>query len=449
VHKSRWQLAVPPDAAKLTAEAIDRLDRLPVMDRAVQQVLAVTDNEDSGLDELVAALEADLALAVNLLRYANSAYLGSPIPAKTIRQAVVMIGREATRELCLEAVTFRFFELAPGNGGISRGQMHTHAVTVASLASAAAEMASVPAGLPHLAGLLHDCGKLVMPVAFGEQTMDDLAALHPSGAARSQAEWEQLGIDHAYAGAMFAADSGLDEQVVAAIAWHHGGRRGCVAPTPEIACVQLANAVVDMLSGELPDEALLDSALSTLGLAPDALDTLAERLSALARNDGKDLGERIAKLEQLANTDELTGLANRRHWMSTVRQKITSGAQGNVLLCDLDNFKDVNDTHGHAAGDLLLVEVSRILTRHGLAGRVGGDEFALWVSGDGATAVANRIVDEVAAAFGSDHAVGVSVGVAPTARDLADALEYADRALYAAKATGRGRASRFAEELTA
>lgn len=456
MHTGSWQLDVPAEAASLTAEAIGRLDRLPVMDRAVQQVLAVTDDEDSGLDELVTALEADPALAVNLLRYANSAYVGSRVHAKTVRQAVVMIGREATKHVCLEAVTFRFFELAPGNGGISRGQMHTHAVSVAGVAAAAAEMASVPTGLPHLAGLLHDCGKLVMPVAFGEDAMDELAVAHPSAAERSGAERERFGIDHACAGAMFAADSGLDEQVVAAIAWHHGGRRGCASPTPEIACVQLADAVVGMLAGGAADDALIDSALAELGLADDALDALAERVSAPERagagsgvSGGGGLGARIATLERLANTDELTGLANRRHWMSTVRRKIASGLTGNVLLCDLDNFKDVNDTHGHAAGDLLLVEVARILSGHGLAGRVGGDEFALWVSGETPDTVASRIVTEVASAFGADRPIGVSVGVAPRASDLADALEWADRALYVAKATGRGRASNFAGELAA
>ena len=140
----------------------------------------------------------------------------------------MMIGRQATRQLCLEAVTFRFFESAPGNGRLSRGQMHIHAVSVANVAAATAQMVSIPTDVPHLAGLLHDCGKLVMPIAFGEEEMDAIAARHPSGVARSEAEWDRFGIDHAYAGALFAEQSGLDEELVAAIAWHHGGRRGAL-----------------------------------------------------------------------------------------------------------------------------------------------------------------------------------------------------------------------------
>jgi diguanylate cyclase (GGDEF)-like protein len=114
-----------------------------------------------------------------------------------------------------------------------------------------------------------------------------------------------------------------------------------------------------------------------------------------------------------------------------------------VLLCDLDHFKEINDTHGHSSGDLVLMEVARILERHGIAGRIGGDEFALWVEGDSAGSVAEQIVCEVAAAFEqSELNVGVSVGVAPKAHDLSDALEAADRALYGAKSAGRGRAHR-------
>jgi len=116
METTSWQLALDPEVLTRGTEAISRCGQLPVMDRAVQRVLALTEDEQCDLGDLVIALEADPALAVNLLRYANSAIVGRPIQAKTVRQAVVMIGRQATRQLCLEAVTFRFFETAPGNG---------------------------------------------------------------------------------------------------------------------------------------------------------------------------------------------------------------------------------------------------------------------------------------------------------------------------------------------
>ena len=78
-----------------------------------------------------------------------------------------------------------------------------------------------------------------------------------------------------------------------------------------------------------------------------------------------------------------------------------------MLLCDLDHFKQINDTFGHSAGDLVFIEISRILVKHGTAGRIGGDEFALWVKADGAAGadseVGEKIVAEVAAAFEGDQ----------------------------------------------
>ena len=127
--------------------------------------------------------------------------------------------------------------------------------------------------------------------------------------------------------------------------------------------------------------------------------------------------------------------------MATVRQTIQAGQPGNVLLCDLDHFKQINDTHGHATGDLVLTEVARILDRHGLAGRLGGDEFALWVAGRRCRArSAERIVDEVARAFPTPGRCGRASRSAsrPRRRELPAALELADRALYGAKAGGRG-----------
>lgn len=440
--ETRWQLALDPEVVALGSDAVSRCGRLPVMDRTVQRVLALTQDEQCELGSLVSTLEADPALAVNILRYANSAHAGRPIQARTVRQAVVMIGRKATRQLCLEAVTFRFFESAPGNGRVSRGQMHLHAVAVARVADAAATMVSLPTDLPHLAGLLHDCGKLVMPLAFGESAMDEIATAHPSGAARSTAEWDRFGVDHAYLGAMLAEQSGLDDQLVSAIAWHHGGRRGCVTPDPGVACVQLANAVVGMLGGEWVDETLLSETLTLLGLGTEALDELAVAAGhEQAPTSAPSLGEQVSELERMAHSDELTGLANRRHWMTTMLGTIGSGAGGHVMLCDLDRFKQINDTHGHSTGDLVLMEVSRVLERHGLAGRIGGDEFALWVQSDAPLEVAERIIAEVAATFAAHDAlsVGVSVGVAQRTDDLSAALEAADRALYSAKAAGRGR----------
>src|SRR5204863_9025628 len=109
------------------------------------------------------------------------------------------------------------------------------------------------------------------------------------------------------------------------------------------------------------------------------------------------------------------GLANRRHWLEEVESRLAGNASGAIVICDVDRFKEVNDTLGHAAGDDVLTKVSAILAEHGFAGRLGGDEFALWVDGDlvaGKRAAAGVLVD-VDRMFGAGpHRCSVSLGVA-------------------------------------
>jgi hypothetical protein len=200
-----WQLGLEPRIEARALQAISQYERLPVMDRSVQRVLALTGDEDSATSEVVVALEADPALTANVLRYANSAFVGRPIRAN-------LFVRSAS------------------------------------------------------------------------------------------------------------------------------------------------------------DQTLLDETLGHLGLSPDALDGLARSTSGNTPVDIACLNDRVAELERLAGTDDLTGLANRRQWMAATRDAIRSGEAGSVLLCDLDQFKQINDKHGHATGDLVLTEIARILTRYGLRG---------------------------------------------------------------------------------
>jgi diguanylate cyclase (GGDEF)-like protein len=202
-----------------------------------------------------------------------------------------------------------------------------------------------------------------------------------------------------------------------------------------------------MFWGGVGDQAILDLALERLELGAEALDQLAESVAPGARTGDAGLGGRVAELERLAGTDELTGLANRRRWMATVRTAIREGTPGELLLCDVDLFKTINDTHGHATGDLVLCEIARVLGRHGVAGRLGGDEFALWIpNAAGRPAEAEAIVAEVERAFAEAPAlkVTVSIGVAQVASDLTETIELADGALYDAKAAGRSCARRAA-----
>ena len=431
-------------------DAIIALGDLPVLDRSIQHIQALANDADSSTNELVIALEGDPNLAANLLRFANSAYAARPVRARTVRQAVTMVGRQTIARIALEATVSRFFEKMPGNGKASLGQMHVHAVQVGAISARLAELAECDTQVAHLAGLLHDLGKLVLPVAFGEQVMEDIIADASTGPRRVAAERRYLGTDHAWAGERFARAAGLDDDTIACVGAHHGGRYGTWCPSNEAACVQAAEAAVALLAGLEADGSLLDSALAQLGLDERQLEDAAATALPVAQpaTGERDLGARVAELEREARLDELTGVLNRRYWTVEARKLVRDDAAV-VSIVDVDHFKQVNDKLGRHTGDIVLSEVARIIGRHGTAGRLGGDEFALVLrTGNGTPmTVAESILNEVHDTFADDVSaplpVSVSIGLAratPAQQDLSTLMRMADEALYAAKQAGRGRA---------
>ncbi len=426
--------------------AIKEMGELPVLDRTVEQVRRLADDPGATTQDIVVVLERDANLATNLIRLANAGLSHRPVRATSLHQAVTLVGRRAVGRLALEAAVCSFFERAPGSGGVARGHLHVHAVEVASCAAELARRVGIDDAEAHLAGLLHDMGKLVLPVAFGAALLDALSAETAGGPDRVVAERAALGTDHAEAGALLAAHAGLSTPVVDAICAHHGPPIEAPDAPKLTACVQVANATVALVHAQPADELLLDVALGTLGLPMSCLEeiSLTALPAATAEPTGPALAEQVARLEREARTDELTGLLNRRYWSLAAREELTA-REGSVLICDVDHFKRINDFHGHHTGDYVLAEIGRILGTHGVAGRLGGDEFALLVPAprDGEQ-VAGDIATAVAATFEDPTMpVTLSIGVAASGApgvEPGELLRRADGALYEAKRAGRATA---------
>jgi diguanylate cyclase (GGDEF)-like protein/putative nucleotidyltransferase with HDIG domain len=425
-------------------DALHRIGPLPVLGGTVSRIRALADDPHATTADLVKAVESDEAFSANLLRYANSAANARPIRARTIRQAITLLGRRRLVRLALEAETYRFLERFPGGAHLSRGQLHVHAVSCAAYAATAADLRGAHVDTTHLAGLLHDVGKLLMPAAFGIEAVEQIVREAPEGAPRARLERKRLGLDHAAAGALLVGLSDPADEVVKAISNHHGGPTGLACPTPEAACVQIADAIAHLVAGDEVDRDLLGVALEKLGSGPELLDEVAERARVAAAAGHGDLSQAVGRLEAVAHTDDLTGLRNRRSWIEHVRRELADGHEGALLICDVDGFKAVNDRHGHRAGDLVLTEVARVLARHGVAGRLGGDEFGVWVAADAGAGTAATVSEEVSSTLPvelvtGETPLGLSVGAAAADgdADVMELMERADRALYAAKPGGR------------
>jgi diguanylate cyclase (GGDEF)-like protein len=204
-----------------------------------------------------------------------------------------------------------------------------------------------------------------------------------------------------------------------------------------------------------------DREIGLFALAPRADEQKGDRLlvGTVARELGGAL--RMATLVEesrwMATTDALTGLLNRRAFLESTRREVARakryGEHLSVVLLDIDHFKQINDKRGHAAGDVVLAAVGRLLNTTlrtcDIVARWGGEEFVLVLPStalDPAELVAERVREELAGLSikdgnGDPIPVTASFGVAAYGggETLEQMIDRADRAMYLAKSGGRNR----------
>lgn len=181
--------------------------------------------------------------------------------------------------------------------------------------------------------------------------------------------------------------------------------------------------------------------------------------------DISELKQAEARLEQLAFYDPLTNLPNRTLLNEKIRQEIASlkrhGEKMALLFIDLDNFKNVNDTLGHKAGDQLLVEVSRRLTNmlreSDIISRISGDEFNIVLTQLKDLSVLNKICQKIVDGLAVPYLINkervnvsssIGVSIFPDDSDHIETLrKYSDMAMYQAKSMGKNQFHRFTPEL--
>ncbi len=465
-------------------------------------VRAASDGRVS-LQQLARMVTREPTFTAELLRVANSPACGLASPVRSAKQATVVLGARQIRNMAvIHAMRVMGSDLEVG--GFDLDSFWEHSLRRAIACRIVAE--GVGHGDPLEAftiGLLMDLGTLAMAAASPRDgEMLQRMSQYPADR-RLELERQLCGYDHTQLFAELGAGWGIPQDMIDAVVAHH--RR--VTGAGDLAdCVRLGDLLADVYQARAVD-AVRDAAEDGLCALPlgEPMGRLLSRIRLELLRDGQELGfalgvqpspgellkmaaqamlqiqsgyealtqnlelqlrdrdDALARSNdqrnvlRLAMTDELTGVANRRHFEALLEQAVEHACKGvplALLVLDLDGFRRVNDLHGRAAGDQVLRQVtgrlSELLRGGDVIARLGGEEFAVLLPGAPA-AVGRRVAERLRSALADApmNADGESVSVAASFGGIAisattdlsgeSLMRRADAALYASKSRGGNR----------
>lgn len=501
---------------RMNLNEILKSPKLPSAPGVALRLLELTRDPNSTAQELATTINSDPALATKILRSANSSLFNFRAEVTTVDRAVRLLGSTVINSLALS------FSLASEamDDPVMAEQYQRYWLRSATLAASAESLASgvgKDASNLFVAGLLVDLGQLAMLKVFREKYASLLDECASNAVRQCELEIERIGCSHIEVGVALMENWKLPLAFVEATRYHHshpdslprvlstdrliqstivasvaaeyilGGKSECTLPhlraltecyfqwseTEMLSYLDRANQrarqAAELLSAKADE---LPSAADLLAQATEQLAAIAIRQDRekqqvvsqqlIAEKQRTELEIQNKQLRQQAFRDPLTGVFNRRYFedamdAETRRAERTVGTVA-VLFVDVDHFKSLNDTFGHACGDACLVQLADILLKcvrsTDIVARYGGEEFvilALDASESGLTTLAERIRNSVAETKLShrenQHMITVSIGGAIAIPDRVNRnfrqclMETADAAMYESKRNGRNRVS--------
>ena len=476
---------------------------LPSPPAIALRIIDLAQQPDADLDATAEVIANDSALSARMLRIANSSLYADRRQVSTLAQALTLLGLNATLSLALGLSLSRT---------LRNGQPHDEQAILwrrSALAAMAARLLGEEVGLARLeelmlAGLLQDIGALAL-LQVRPEAYRDLLRTAEGPDDRLRRERDALGDDHAGIGAWIAGHWNLpgylQQAILASESTVSDGNcfHDCVAASGLMADMWLAgdedlahgtrlramaiardrlgldqarfDVLVTRMSDALPDIASLFDVHIVQAAHLDAIVEHARELLLLrnlreiqdaihARAQADAAQARVRQLEELALRDPLTGMYNRIQLEEVLEREFQASARLDspltLVFIDLDDFKLVNDRHGHLVGDQVLAEFAQVLSRRlrgaDLIARYGGEEFLIVLGNSGADAaltVIQRLLDGIsrtpmAMVEGAPLYVTFSAGLATHGEHerfegAHDLLNAADQALYGAKRQGRNR----------
>jgi diguanylate cyclase (GGDEF)-like protein len=436
-------------------------------------IIELARDPDIEMGKVAKALSMDSALSSKVLRIANSPLYAQRRKSENLRQALVVLGLNATLTLALSFSLVKSLRSGKANG-LDHPLYWRRALVAATSARALADALRQPlAEEIFLAGLLQDVGMLAL-----DQAVPDLypgtEALQLDHVALAAHEKKRVQVDHAAIGGWLMKNWNLPQRLYRAIEHSHRVDLHLTSDPVQIfeRCVALSGPVADLFLRDAQNRPFAETGLAverslgmdkmsfgqvlgTIGsMLPETeaifeTDLLSEQHPELILEQARDAlmlrnlvalreintlravaeisNSRTAELEEETRRDAMTGVYNRAYLDQVLAREFDHSSRHkwplSVAFADLDNFKSVNDKYGHQAGDRILQATARILrgnTREtDLIARYGGEEFVVVLPATDAE-TAHAICERIVQAFrstghtiGSEHArVTISIGCA-------------------------------------
>lgn len=230
-------------------EILSKIAKIPSLPPVAAESIALLKDSDTSIAKIAKLIERDPALAANLLRIANSAFLGLPVKVDSVRAAIVRLGTSKVSQVVTGFAVMPQSTQPLTGYGLPRKSLWENALAVATATDELTKLAGKkPPADAYTAGLLHDLGKLVLDPFVAEAAQEIGRFAFEEIRSFDAAEREVLGIDHAEAGAALLDSWHLPENLVAAVRYHHEPESAPPQLTELVDLLHLGDQIV-MMSG--------------------------------------------------------------------------------------------------------------------------------------------------------------------------------------------------------